>query len=194
MSFGRMTASALSGTVDTTVALASLNFDFSLVKVEAPSEYKDYGLRLSAQRSEEAENGLTHMTARKLGALFADIVPPCPNLISAYGLRVSEIAKSTSHNPKGTKRDGIFADQMGADGTTIWAAATSGSSAITVHLLACMLARMWPAPKANSYLGGIDHGEEEGVVGSGLSRYDEYVLHDSSTGVHQQGSSSQMGQ
>jgi hypothetical protein len=39
---------------------------------------------------------------------------------------------------------------MGADGTTIWPTTTSGSSAIAVHLLACMLARMWPAPKAIS--------------------------------------------
>jgi hypothetical protein len=30
-----MTAAAVSGTIDTTVALASLNFDFSLIKVEA---------------------------------------------------------------------------------------------------------------------------------------------------------------
>jgi hypothetical protein len=107
-------------------------------------------MQLSKQRSEEAENGLTHVTARKLGALFKDIIPPCPHLISAYGLRVSEIAKSSTHNPKGTKIDGIFADQLGADGTSIWAAATSGDPAIGVHLLACMLARMWPAPKAVS--------------------------------------------
>jgi hypothetical protein len=150
MSFGRLTAAVLSGTIDTTVALASLNFDFSLIKVEARKEYKDFGMQLSKQRSEEAENGLTHVTARKLGALFADIIPPCPHLISAYGLRVSEIAKSSTHNPKGTKIDGIFADQLGADGTSIWAAATSGDPAIGVHLLACMLARMWPAPKAVS--------------------------------------------
>jgi hypothetical protein len=150
MSFGRLTAAALSGTIDTTVALASLNFDFSLIKVEARKEYKDFGMQLSKQRSDEAENGLTHVTARKLGALFADIIPPCPHLISAYGLRVSEIAKSSTHNPKGTKIDGIFADQLGADGTSIWAAATSGDPAIGVHLLACMLARMWTAPKAVS--------------------------------------------
>jgi hypothetical protein len=110
MSFGRLTAAALSGTIDTTVTLASLNFDFSLIKVEARKEYKDFGVQLSKQRSEEAENGLTHVTARKLGALFADVIPACPHLISAYGLRVSEIAKSSTHNPKGTKLDGIFAD------------------------------------------------------------------------------------
>lgn len=36
------------------------------------------------------------------------------------------------------------------DGTSIYAAATSGSSAIAIHLLACMLARSWPAPVATS--------------------------------------------
>jgi hypothetical protein len=36
-------------------------------------------------------------------------------------------------------KDGIFSDFTGADGTSIWAAATSGSGAISVHLLACML-------------------------------------------------------
>ncbi len=46
MSFGRLTAAVLSGTIDTTVALASLNFDFSLVEVEAPSEYKELGVSL----------------------------------------------------------------------------------------------------------------------------------------------------
>ncbi|CZR61769.1 uncharacterized protein PAC_11666 [Phialocephala subalpina] len=150
MSFGKLTASALSATLENTLALANLNFDFSLVKIEAPKEYRDFGMRLSSQRSEEAENGLTHVTARKLGALFAGVAPACPKLIAAYGLRVSEIAKSSSHNPQGAKFDGIFSDQIGADGTSIWAAATSGNSAIAVHLLACMLARMWPATTAIS--------------------------------------------
>ncbi|KAI9876141.1 MAG: hypothetical protein M1830_007263 [Pleopsidium flavum] len=107
-------------------------------------------MSLSAHRSEEAECGTAHITARKLGALFGDVIIPAPNLFRAYGLRASEIAKSTKFNPKGTKRDGIFADQIGADGTTIWAAATSGHAAIAVHLLACMLARIWPGPEATS--------------------------------------------
>lgn len=150
MSFGKLTAAALSGTIDNTLALASLNFDFSLVKLEAPSEYRMLGKSLSPQRSEEAENGTAHITARKLGALFADVTTPTPNLFRAYGLRASEIAKSPKFNPKGSKADSIFADYIGADGTTIWAAATSGDAAIAVHLLACMLARIWPAPEATS--------------------------------------------
>lgn len=68
----------------------------------------------------------------------------------AYGLRASEIIQSPKHNPRGAKGDGIFADHIGADGTTIWAAATSGTPAIAVHLLACMLARVWTGPEATA--------------------------------------------
>jgi hypothetical protein len=150
MSFGRLTAAVLSGTIDTSVALANLNFDFSLVKVEAPIEYKDLGISLSHHRSKEAENGIAHITARKLGALFSDVAPVSPNLMRAYGLRASEIAKSSKFNPRGARTDGIFMDQVGADGTTIWAAATSGNAAISIHLLACMLARIWTGPEATS--------------------------------------------
>ena len=39
---------------------------------------------------------------------------------------------------------------MGIDGTSIWAAATSGRAAIAVHLLACMLARIWSGSEATS--------------------------------------------
>src|SRR5262249_7598859 len=46
------------------------------------------------------------------------------------------------------KDDGPFQDHVGVDGTTLWAAATSGSAAIAAHLLACMLATHWPADKA----------------------------------------------
>lgn len=150
MSLGRLTAAALSGNIENTLALASLNFDFSLVKVETPSEYKPLGLSLSAKRSEEAESGTTHITARKLGAMFQDIIPSVPNLFRSYGIRASEIARSPKVNPKGTRKDGIFADHIGADCTSIWAAATSGDSAIAVHLLACMLARIWSGPEATS--------------------------------------------
>ncbi|KAI9677129.1 MAG: hypothetical protein M1822_008238 [Bathelium mastoideum] len=44
----------------------------------------------------------------------------------------------------------MFADQAGVDATSIWAAATSGESAIAVHLLACMLARIFPGSEATS--------------------------------------------
>ena len=45
---------------------------------------------------------------------------------------------------------GMFADQAGVDATSIWAAATSGSAAVAVHLLACMLARMFTSSEATS--------------------------------------------
>lgn len=90
------------------------------------------------------------MTARKLGALFADDLPSTPNLANAYGLRVSEIAENPKLNPRGSDADGPLASHVGADGTSIWAAATSGKGAVAVHLLACMLARIWPAPEAIS--------------------------------------------
>ena len=53
-------------------------------------------------------------------------------------------------NPQGSRSHGIFKEQAGADGTSIWAAATSGASAIAVHLLACMLARIWTPERATS--------------------------------------------
>lgn len=45
---------------------------------------------------------------------------------------------------------GIFARRAGPDGTSIWAAATSGDGALAIHLLACMLARVWQGHKAIS--------------------------------------------
>lgn len=41
---------------------------------------------------ENAEDGPLHRTARKLGALFEQILPPIKTLIKAYGVRVSEIS------------------------------------------------------------------------------------------------------
>lgn len=51
-------------------------------------------------------------------------------------------------NPKGSQDYGPFAEHIGVDGTNIWAAATSGKGAVAIHLLACMLARLWPASEA----------------------------------------------
>ncbi|KAK2005983.1 hypothetical protein LZ32DRAFT_510003, partial [Colletotrichum eremochloae] len=150
MSVGKVTASAVAASLEATMALAALNFDFSLVRVEAPREYQPIRDALSSRRKEEAEEGISHITARKLGALFKDAVPDTPNLFRAYGLRASEILQSPAHNPKSTRGDGIFADQIGADGTTIWAAATSGREAIAMHLLACMISRLWSGPEATS--------------------------------------------
>ena len=103
---------------------------------------------LSKQRKADAESGSTHITARRLGALFEGLCPPTPNLLKAYGTRVSETAQHTkaAHKPE----TGIFSAQSGVDGTSIWAAATSSMTALKVQLLACILARAWPAAEAAS--------------------------------------------
>lgn len=44
----------------------------------------------------------------------------------------------------------MFQNYVGADSTTIWAAVTSGKGALAVHLLACMLARLWTPAEATS--------------------------------------------
>ena len=90
----KFTASALSATNENTLALANFNIDFSLVKVEAPLEYQGLRSALSPRRVENAEQGPLHRTARRLGALFEQILPPIKTLAEAYGRRASEIAGS----------------------------------------------------------------------------------------------------
>jgi len=77
-------------------------------------------------------------------------MPSTPKLIKAYGQRVSDILSRPDANPQGTESDGPFQAFVRADCTTIWAAATSGPSAICVHLLACILADAWDAKTATS--------------------------------------------
>ncbi|KAF2236088.1 hypothetical protein EV356DRAFT_558541 [Viridothelium virens] len=125
------------------------------------------------KRSTEAEEGEVHVTARKLSALFADTIPKTPNLYRAYGLRASEIAQSRVNRPSSTKHYGMFADHLGADGTSLWAAATSGETAIALHLLACMLARIWSHAEAVSIWveffeerkPKLNSSEQEGLLG-----------------------------
>ncbi|KAF2719024.1 hypothetical protein K431DRAFT_229354, partial [Polychaeton citri CBS 116435] len=149
-SIGKLSNSLIQASQETQVALASLNFDFSLIKYEAPAEYLALGQCLSRGRKEVAEDGRIHITARKLGALFESEIPEVPNLLEAYGRRVSEVASTPNANPQGSKAHGAFADHVGADGTTIWASATSGKGVVTMHLLACMLARIWKGSEAIS--------------------------------------------
>jgi hypothetical protein len=66
MSLGKLIG--FSGALEQKFALASIDFDFSLVRYEAPAEYKELGMVLSKQRSREGEEGLSHVTARQLGA------------------------------------------------------------------------------------------------------------------------------
>lgn len=146
----KIQASLVAATQETTFAFANLNFDFALWKVEAPPSYHPLGAALSLQRRNAAENGMPHVIARRLGTLFETLLPPIPSLVNAYGARASEIIESPGTNPSGSKEHGPFQKFVGLDGTSIWAAATSGPSAVAVHLLACMLARVWSPAEAVS--------------------------------------------
>ncbi|KAJ9630131.1 hypothetical protein H2204_008636 [Knufia peltigerae] len=138
---GKFTSALVSGSSENNISLANLNFEFSLVKLEAPAEFQPVGYSLSIGRRQTAELGAQHQLARVLGALFCQIVPHTPKLVQAFGKRVSEIITTPGANPKGTSADGPFKESVGADATSIWASATSGPSALAVLLLACMLAR-----------------------------------------------------
>ncbi|KAM0466468.1 hypothetical protein ACHAP7_012221, partial [Fusarium lateritium] len=133
-----------------TVAAANFNLDFSLMKVEAPKEFHGVRDALSSHRRDEAEEGQPHTTARKLGALFEAIIPAVPDLIQAYGKRASSISSQATAETQAKPNIDLFAAQAGIDGTAIWAAATSGQAALGVHLLACMLARIWKSHEAIS--------------------------------------------
>jgi hypothetical protein len=50
MSFGRLQAALVAATSEVTMAAASINFDFTLVKIEAPQEYKQLGSLLSTAK------------------------------------------------------------------------------------------------------------------------------------------------
>ncbi|KIY02329.1 uncharacterized protein Z520_02467 [Fonsecaea multimorphosa CBS 102226] len=145
--FGKVTNAVLSGTNENSFSLANLNLGFSLVTLEAPAEFHPLGSALSHHRRQTAEEGSHHQTARMLGALFSQVAPNAPKLLRAFGERVSEIIKSPGANPTGTIKDGPFKDSVGADATSIWAAATSGSASLAVLLLACLLARKFDDPK-----------------------------------------------
>lgn len=147
---GKLTAAVTAFQNETSLSLANLNVDFTLVKYEAPKEFYGLGETISIERKADAEHGRLHRTARKLGALFEGVLPSTPSLLKAYGKRVSEISQQPGINPRGSDRHGIFTSQIGADSTSIWAAVTSGPEALAVHLLACMLARMFSGPEATA--------------------------------------------
>lgn len=96
MAFNQMSASFFSAKNENTLALASASLDFALIKVEVSSQFKELGKALSQHRLENAESGPQHRTARRLGALFEQLIPTADidRLIEAYGERVSEIATS----------------------------------------------------------------------------------------------------
>ena len=149
MSLAKLQAALASATNEVTIAAANINFDFALVKMEAPKEYQLLGGLLSRRRKDDAESGSSHVTARRLGALFEGICSHTPNLMEAYGKRVSQIAEVATNDSK-EYSDSVFAAFSGVDATSIWAAATSSRTSIHVHLLACMLAHVFEAPEAIS--------------------------------------------
>ncbi|KAI1751520.1 hypothetical protein F4782DRAFT_531544 [Xylaria castorea] len=153
--FGQFNASAAAFRTEATTALVNVNLEFNVFTkrfVEPPPEYAGVGQHLATTRLQEAQGGTRHGVARRLGALFKDsaILPSTPELIKTYGLRASEISRTATANPRGNDSHGAFAGMIGADATTLWAAATSGWPAIQCHLLACLLARIWEPPEATS--------------------------------------------
>jgi hypothetical protein len=149
-SFGKLTNAIMHIAQENTAALVNINLDFSMLRFEAPAEFMGLCSSLSPKRKAEAEDGMIHSTARKLLALFASEIPAVPELVEAYGKRASEIATSENTTVSRESVHGAFADYVGADGTSILAAATSGDGAVTMHLLACLLARMWKRTQAVS--------------------------------------------
>ncbi|RMJ15069.1 hypothetical protein CDV36_005253 [Fusarium kuroshium] len=139
----KLVASAASVQNEFSLAAANLNLDFTLIRLEAPKEFKGIDQSLSDVRRENAERGALHRTARKLGALFDGVPPPAEHLLSAYGKRVSEICGRKNIDPKERTRHGIFSQFVGPDSTSLWAAATSGTNAIAIHLLATMIAGLF---------------------------------------------------
>ncbi|KAF4438717.1 serine/threonine protein kinase [Fusarium austroafricanum] len=130
---------------------ARIGLDFPLVKFEAPQEFQPLGHILTTEKRWGAEDGLLHTTARKLGALFGSLLDQTPNLFKAYGMRCSQIVSNKDATQLSTmKVHGQSLRQERVDCGSIWAAATSGASAVAMHLLACMIARIWAAEKAVS--------------------------------------------
>ncbi|OTA76888.1 hypothetical protein M434DRAFT_87890, partial [Hypoxylon sp. CO27-5] len=153
-SIGHFNAAGASLRAEATNALVNINLELNLFtqRVEPPQEYLGVGQHLAPTRLHEAQEGARHTIARKLGLLFKNnrMLPSTPELIKAYGLRASEIARSSAANPRGNVSHGAFAGMIGADATTLWAAATSGRPALQCHLLACLLARIWEPTEATS--------------------------------------------
>ena len=149
-SIGKFALSGATGVQETTLALANLNVDLSVIRFEAKPEFRPIDNQLSKRRKQQAEDGRIHSTARRLAALFADDLPQAEILCKIYGLRASEIVSNPLKNPKGSVAHGPFSTHVAVDATSLWAAATSRPGSIQVHLLDCMLARQWPGAEAVS--------------------------------------------
>ncbi|WAO89985.1 Hypothetical protein NCS54_00738900 [Fusarium falciforme] len=146
----KLVASAASIQNEFSLAAANLNLDFTLIRLEAPKEFRGIDNSLSDVRRENAERGTLHRTARKLGALFDGVPPPTEHLLPAYGKRVSEICEREHIDPKERARHGIFSQFIGTDTASLWAAATSGTNAIAIHLLASMIAGVFDSAESTA--------------------------------------------
>ncbi|UKZ62789.1 uncharacterized protein TrAtP1_004021 [Trichoderma atroviride] len=142
-------ASIFSARNENSFSLANASVDFALVRVEVPKQFEGLGNALSQHRRQNAESGSQHRIARRLGALFEQIIPNIEILTAAYGERASEIATSPLFDLKNVDH-GPFSGHVGVDGTSIYAAVSSGPSIIALHLLACMLARMFSNVEATA--------------------------------------------
>lgn len=154
---GSFGASLISAKNENTAALVNVNLDISLYRCDPPKEFLPIGSALAPWRKQEAEDGELHKTACRLGFLFHELVPETPSLMRCYGTRASEIMESPQINPQGTTSDGPFCDFVGADGTCIWAVATSIPASFSTFLLACMLVRAWDAREAISIWAELVH-------------------------------------
>lgn len=151
LSLGKIQAALASATNEVTIAAANINFDFAVFKYDAPAEYQPLSTALTNHRRQNAEFGEIHVTARRLATLFDGVCPSTPNLLKAYGTRASQICESEGGD-SAKSRAGLFGEYLGVDATSIWASATSSrsGSAVHIHLLACLLARIWSHSEAVS--------------------------------------------
>lgn len=118
-SIGNLTNTFLRASQETTITLANLNFNFSIIKFIAPKEYQGLGDSFSRRWKVAAEDGAINIIAKKLSTLFSGINLNVPNLIRIYRLRTSEVAKLPAVNPKATSGISIFANYLNANSTSI---------------------------------------------------------------------------
>lgn len=96
----QFSASIWSAKNENTLGFINANVDFALIKVEVPKQFEGLGKALSHHRRQNAESGPQHRMARRLGALFEQVIPNIDALAAAYGERVSEIATSSRFDLK----------------------------------------------------------------------------------------------
>ncbi|KAM0427821.1 hypothetical protein ACHAPT_007278 [Fusarium lateritium] len=107
----------------------------------------------------DKDGDIVQQTARQLAALFEDLCPDTPNLVRAYGERVSEIFKCTTDERSKGHPASLVAALTGGGATSVAAALapvqTTRRSVIHVHLLACILTSMWGLSKSIDIWGKI---------------------------------------